>query len=550
MKYSIVVGAVTAIVIAAGTALTPATPVRAQQPADVLLLGGRVLDGAGNPWQWLDIGVTGDRITFVGNVRASRITARDTLHVDGLLVTPGFWDVHSHATLDTEQGRFARAPLYQGITTVVLGMDGNGSADIENIFEGYRSAGMALNALRFVGHGTARSEAMGVADRQPTPQELQQMKDYVRRGMEQGAVGFSTGLFYSPGYFADTDEVVELARIAAEYGGIYDTHDRDLGAAYRGIGYHASVREGIEIGERAGLPVVFSHFNPQGTHLYGRADEGAQLIEEARARGVNVMAGQHVYTATHASLSAYAMPRWAVVGGADSMRSRFADPAARRRIQTETLGMLEIRGGAGRIVFTQRDPELNGRTLADVAQGWNLSVPDAVMRILSTGNASVMNMDLYDDANTRFLAQQEWMMTCTDGYTPSDLTSTAHPRSYGAFTRKLRLFVLDEQLITLPFAVRGMTSLAASFYGFPQRGEIREGFYADIAVFDLDRLGDPATYERPHQLAEGTVHVLVNGQLALRDGEATGVLAGRPLPRERGHAVPAATRAEGAGVPR
>jgi N-acyl-D-amino-acid deacylase len=510
----------------------------AQVRVDLLIAGGRVLDGAGNPWQWLDVGVSGDRIVFVGNARASAITARDTLRAHGLLVTPGFWDVHSHADLAAEHGRRALPPLYQGITTVVVGVDGDGTADVAGVFARYRANGIAVNALRFVGHGSARSAAMGVADRAPTPQELQHMRDYVRRGMEQGAVGFSTGLFYSPGYFANTDEVVELARVAAEYGGVYDTHDRDLGAAYQGIGYHASVREGIEIGERAGLPVIFSHFNPQGTHLYGRANEGARLIDEARARGVNVMAGQHVYTATHSSLSAYALPRWAVVGGSAEMRKRFEDPATRRRLEREIGAMLVVRGGAGKLVFTERKPELNGRSLEQVAHAWNLSVPDAVMRILSAGNASVMNMDLYDIENTRYLARQEWMMTCTDGYTPLDLSSISHPRSYGAFTRKLRRFVLDENIITLPFAIRGMTSLAASFYGFQQRGQIREGFYADIAVFDLDGLRDRATYEQPHQYAEGTVHVVVNGQVAFRDGSPTGVLAGRPLPRERGHAAP------------
>lgn len=249
------------------------------------------------------------------------------------------------------------------------------------------------------------------------------------------------------------------------------------------------------------------------------------------------MAGQHTYLATNSSLSAYAMPRWAVVGGAAAMRARFADPQTRRQIHGETMEMLVVRGGPGKIIFSDRNPELNGRSLEEVARRWNLSVPDAVMRILEAGGASVMNMDLYDIENTRFLAQQEWMMTCTDGYTPQDLTSISHPRSYGSFTRKLRTFVLDEGLISLPFAIRGMTSLAANFYGFQHRGQVREGFFADIAVFDLQRIRDLATYERPHQYSEGTVHVVVNGQVAFRDGAPTAALAGRPLPRERGHAA-------------
>jgi N-acyl-D-amino-acid deacylase len=521
-----------------------------QQPADqtfdVLLLNGWVLEGSGSPWFQQDIGIAGDRIAFIGNARVAGVVARDTLDVRGLVVTPGFWDVHNHAQLDTEHGRHALPMLYQGITTVVQGVDGAGTNQIAAEFARYRSQGIAVNVVRYVGHGAARGAVMGVADRAPTAAELHRMREYVRRGMEEGAVGLSSGLFYSPGSFADTDEVVELARVAAEYGGSYDTHDRDLGVAYQGIGYLASTREAIEIGERAGTPVIFSHFNAQGVHNHGRAVEGARLVEEARARGVNVMAGQHVYTATHSSLSAYALPRWASVGGQDEVRRRFRDPAIRQRLAREIPEMLEPRGGAEKIVFTAQRDGLNGRSLAEVASGWGLSVPDAVMRILDDGNAGVMNLDLYDEENTRFLAQQEWMMTCTDGYTPIFGEGTVHPRSYGAFTKKLRSYVLDEGIISLPFAIRGMTSLASQFYGFPDRGLLREGFHADIAVLDLERLRDLADFQNAHQYAEGTVHVLVNGRIAFRDGQPTGELAGRPLPRERGHVGGVSTRASAA----
>ena len=183
-------------------------------------------------------------------------------------------------------------------------------------------------------------------------------------------------------------------------------------------------------------------------------------------------------------------------------------------------------------MFSDRRPELNGKTLADLARAWQLTVPDAVMRIVDERDASVMNLDLYDDRNTRLLAQKEWMMTCTDGYTPEDMTSISHPRSYGSFTKKL-MMARDDGLISLPFAVRGMTSLPAGFYGFKDRGTIAEGFYADIAVFDLAKIRDLATYEQPHQYSQGTVHVIVNGKFAFRDGKPTGTLAGVPLARSR-----------------
>jgi N-acyl-D-amino-acid deacylase len=512
--------------------LFAATALSAQQrPVDLLLLNGHVLDGAGNPWVKADVGVTGDRIRFVGNARDARVTARDTVDVAGLLITPGFVDMHSHAELETPHGKAGQSFLYQGITTVVIGVDGGGPANVRETMEGYLKSGMGVNALTYVGQGAARGAVMGAADRPPTPEETAAMKAFIRRGMEEGAIGMSTGLFYVPGFYARTDEVVELNRVAAEYGGIYDTHDRDLGAAYRSIGFQASMREAIEIGERAGTPVIFSHLNPQGRHNYGKAAEAVRIIQEARARGVNVMAAQHPYTATQSSLSAYTIPRWASVGGRDAMLRRFGHPDTARMLDVQTMEMLDIRGGAEKILFVDRRPELNGKTLAQVALELELPVPAAVRRVLAGGNASVMNLDLYDLENAKLLARQDWMMTCTDGRTPPPGAEIVHPRPYGAFTRKLRLFVLEDSVITLPFAVRGMTSLAWTFMGIPDRGLIKPGFYADIAVFDVARIRDKATYQQPHQYSEGTVHVLINGRFALRDGKATTVLAGRPILR-------------------
>jgi len=512
--------------------LAVAIPLSAQQhPLDLLLVNGRVLDGAGNPWLRQDVGIAGDRIQFVGNARDARVSARDTIDVTGLLITPGLVDMHSHAELGTPHGKAALSFLYQGITTVVIGVDGGGPANVRQTMEGYLRGGMGVNASTYVGQGAARGAAMGAADRPPTPQEMAAMKAFIRRGMEEGAIGMSTGLFYVPGYYAKTDEVVELNRVAAEYGGIYDTHDRDLGAAYHSIGFQASMREAIEIGERAGTPVIFSHLNPQGRHNYGKAADAVRIIEEARARGVNVMAAQHPYTATQSSLSAYTIPRWASVGGQAAMLRRFENADTARMLDVQTMEMLDIRGGAEKILFVDRRPELNGKTLAQVASGLGLPVPAAVRRVLTGGNASVMNLELYDLENAKLLARQEWMMTCTDGRTPPPGAEMVHPRPYGAFTRKLRLFVLEDSVITLPFAIRGMTSLAWTFLGVPDRGLIKPGFYADLAVFDVAGIRDQATYEQPHQYSEGTVHVLVNGRFALRNGNATGILSGRPILR-------------------
>ena len=503
---------------------------RSQPAADLLLVGGLVHDGSGQPPARQDVGVLGDRISFVGDAAAAGLDAPVVVDVDGLMVTPGFIDMHSHAELTADYGRDALPFLQQGVTTVAIGVDGGGTPDVAERFAGLEGR-IGVNAFAYAGHGEIRRRVIGEDDRAPAPAELDEMRALVRQAMNEGAFGLSTGLFYVPGYYATTEEVIELARVAAEFDGIYDTHDRDLGASYRGVGYLNSIREAIRIGEAAGARVIFSHFNAQGANNYGRAPEGARLIEEARARGVEVAAAQHVYTATQSNLAAYAIPRWASNGGREEMLERFRDPETVRRLNVETMEMLAIRGGADKLLFADPRPELNGRTLAVVAAEWELPVPAAVRRILTEDNAAVMNLDLYDIENTRYLARQPWMMTCTDGRTPSPTQNVTHPRVFGAFTRKLRQFVLDERIITMPFAVRSMTGLAADFLRLDDRGYLRAGAIADIAVFDAERIRDRATYEQPRQPSEGTVHVLVNGRFAIRDGDATGALAGRPIRR-------------------
>ena len=501
--------------------------VRSQPAADLLLVGGFVYDGSGQPPGRQDVGVVGERISFVGDAAAAGLDAAVVVDVDGLMVTPGFIDMHSHAELTEDYGQDALPFIHH---TVAIGVDGGGTPDVAEVFAGLEGR-IGVNAFAYVGHGEIRERVIGEVDRAPTAAELNEMRALVRQAMNEGAFGLSTGLFYVPGYYATTEEVIELARVAAAFDGIYDTHDRDLGASYRGVGYLNSIREAIRIGEDAGMRVIFSHFNAQGASNYGRAPEGARLIEEARARGVEVAAAQHVYTATQSSLAAYAIPRWASNGGREDMLERFRDPETVRRLDVETREMLAIRGGADKLLFADPRPELNGRTLAAVAAEWELSIPAAVRRIITAGNAAVMNLDLYDIENTRYLARQAWMMTCTDGRTPYPTQNVTHPRVFGAFTRKLRQFVLDERIITMPFAIRSMTGLAADFLHLDDRGYLRAGAIADIAVFAGDRIRDRATYDHPRQPAEGTVHVLVNGRFAIRDGDATGALAGQPIRR-------------------
>jgi N-acyl-D-amino-acid deacylase len=509
-----------------------------QATYDLILAGGSVVDGSGQEPFAADVGVRGGRIAAVGDLASA--PAAERIDVSGLVVAPGFIDMHSHAELEEDYGRDGRPFLAQGITTVVMGVDGGGTWEVGARLSHWTRDGLGVNALAFVGHGAIRREVLGMADRAPEPDELDRMKAMVRQGMEEGALGLSTGLFYTPGYYASTEEVIELAQVAAGWdGAIYDTHDRDLGATYQGIGYDASVAEGIRIGEESGLRVIFSHFNPQGAPNYGRAEVGARMIEEARERGVEVWAAQHPYTATQSNLMAYALPRWATAGGAPEIRRRFAHPDTLEILRRQITESLAMRGGPEKILFGDPDPRLNGKTLAEVAAEWGATVPAAVRRILEeNGNASVMNLELYDPANTRYLASQPWMMTCTDGRTPAEGQRVVHPRVYGAFPKKLRDFALDDDLLSLPFVIRSFSGLAADFLRLGDRGYVRDGMRADLTVLDLEQYRDLATYMEPHQYARGAVHVLVNGVFAVRAGEFTGAMAGQAL-RADGSAVEA-----------
>ena len=496
---------------------------------DVVLVGGTVYDGSGGEPFVADVGIEDGMITAVGDLADA--TAFEALDVSGLLVAPGFIDAHSHAELDEPWGRDAHTFLTQGITTVVLGLDGGGSPDVASVLEGWEELGIGVNALYFVGHNAVRRRVMGNEPRAPEPAELDSMKALVRKGMEEGAFGLSTGLFYTPGTFSETGEVIELAQAAAEWeGAIYDTHDRDLGATWGGVGYDASVAEAIRIAEESGLRGIFSHFNPQGATNYGRAAVGARMIEEARARGVEMYAAHHPYTATQSNLRSYALPRWSSSGTTEEVLARFEHPDSAEILRAQILESLAMRGGAEKILIVEEDERLNGRTLAALAVEWDQTVPETVRTVIAEwGNASVMNLDLYDIENTRYLARMPWMMTCTDGRTPAPGQRVGHPRAAGAFPRKMRLFVQEGGDIDLAFAIRSFSGLAADFFGLNDRGYVEEGRRADVVVLDLDAYHDRATMEEPRLLSEGVVHALVNGRFAIRDGDFLGVLAGMAL---------------------
>jgi len=513
-------------------ALVPALPLSAaaQQPYDLVIRNGRVLDGTGVPWYYADVAISGDRIAAVGDLEGAR--ARRVIDASGLFVAPGFIDVHTHAApgLATPELSSAEPLLAQGLTTVIVNPDGGGPVDLAEQRARLLEHGLGVNLALLIGHGSVRQEVLGMEDRAPTPQELERMRELVRAAMEAGAFGMSSGLYYSPGSYATTEEVIELAKVVGDYGGLYTSHIRD--EADYNIGVVAAVDELIRIAREAGIPGIVTHIKALGPRVWGYSQAMIERIERARAEGVEVWADQYPYEASGTSITGALVPRWALVGGPDSLRARIENPQTLRRLRADMLDNLDRRGGAARLSFRryEPDPSIEGRTLQEVAAQRGLEPVDLAIELLETGGAGFVSFNMKTEDAELFM-RQPWTMTCSDGDLERMGVGKPHPRSYGTFPRKIRVYVLERGVIDLATAVRSMTGLSATVFRLDDRGYLRPGAAADIVVFDLDRLRDTATYDDPHQLAEGMVHVLVNGEFAIESGQLTGELNGRVLSR-------------------
>jgi N-acyl-D-aspartate/D-glutamate deacylase len=356
------------------------------------------------------------------------------------------------------------------------------------------------------------------------------MRTLVRTGLEAGAFGLSSGPYYAPGSFATTEELIDLARIAAEHGGVYTSHIRDE-ADYT-IGVVAAVDEVIRVATEAGLPGIVTHIKALGPRVWGYGGALVKRIERAREAGIEVYADQYPYEASSTSLAAALLPRWAQAGGGDSLHARLANSEVRARIRTEMIDNLDRRGGAGRIQFASWEPDrsVEGSTLADYAARQNLEAVDAALSMIEQSSPGIVSFNM-DEDDIEVLMRQPWTMTSSDGTLVEMGSGVPHPRAYGTFPRKLRSYVMERRVIALEDAIRSMTSLSADVMHVRDRGMLRDGAFADIVVFDLAKLRDAATYQEPHQLAEGMVHVIVNGRFAIDDGAFSDVLHGRVLSR-------------------
>ena len=483
-------------------------------PADLIIRNGRVIDGTGAPARSADVAITGDRITFVGDAARSNVTARRTIDARGLIVAPGFVDPHTHALEDLNSNDPKRRAnlnyLMQGVTTVITGNDGGGPFEVARTLERWKSQGIGSNAALLVGYGSVRQAVLRSSDARPTPAQLDSMRALVDKGMREGAIGMSTGLYYAPQNFGTTEEVIELAKVASRHGGIYDSHLRDE-SSYT-IGLLAAIREAVRIGREANLPVNVSHIKALGVDVWGRSDSAIAIIEAARASGGKpVTADQYPYTASGSSVGASLLPRWAEAGGRDSLLARIADAPTRARLVTDMTENLRRRGGAEALLISStRDTTILGRTLAQIATARGVSPVEAAIQIIMNGGASVASFNMNEKDIEAFM-KRPWVMTGSDG-------SGGHPRKYGTFPKKWAEYVREKKVLTPEAFVRQSSALTAETFGIKDRGVLAAGKFADVVVFDEATFRDRSTYQKPTELATGVRYAIVNGKVAVDGG--------------------------------
>jgi N-acyl-D-aspartate/D-glutamate deacylase len=496
--------------------------------ADLLIRNGRVIDGTGSAARRADVAIAGDRITFVGDAARANITARRTIDARGLIVAPGFIDPHTHALEDLNSSDPKRRAnlnfLMQGVTTVITGNDGGGPFDVARTLEQWKAQGIGSNGVLLVGYGSVRGAVMGMSDGKASPAQLDSMRALVERGMREGAVGMSAGLYYAPQSYGSTEEVIELAKIAGRHGGLYDTHMRDE-SSYT-IGLLGAIREAIRIGREGNLPVNISHIKALGVDVWGRSDSAIAIVEAARASGAKVTADQYPYTASGSSVGASLLPRWAEAGGRDSLRARIADAPTRARLVKDMTDNLRRRGGPESLLMTStRDSTILGKTLAQIAAARGVPPVEAAIQIILNGGSSVASFNMNEKDIEAFM-RRPWVMTGSDG-------SGGHPRKYGTFPKKWAEYVKEKKVLTPEAFVHQSSALTAQTFGLRDRGVLAQGKYADVVVFDDATFRDRATYQKPTELATGMKYVVVNGEVVVDNGAYANITPGVGITRAR-----------------
>ncbi len=492
---------------------------------DLVIQNGTVYDGSGTAAVSADIGIKDGSIIKI----AEKIKPKESLLIDAgkMIVAPGFIDIHTHcdSELLKEGMNDVRNYLMQGVTSVVTGNCGGGTYEVDRFFKKLDSIGTGTNIIHLVGHNTIRREVMGMEDRKPTDEELERMKEMLKKGMEEGAAGFSTGLWYTPGAYSSTDEVVELTKVAKEYGGIYATHIRD--ESNYSVGLKEAVREAISIGGQTGIKVQISHIKA-GAPLWGISEEICKMIEEAKENGINIFADQYPYNASSTSLAAVLLPARVLADG--KMKERLQDTELLPQIKKEITVNFDRAGGPEGLIIASynHDRSLDGKNFSEISNIKNMSVVEAAIDLLLNGNPSVVSFNMKESDVINFM-KKDYVMTCSDGHIFKPEDSKPHPRNYGAFTRKIRKYVIEDKIISMEHAIRAATSLPAKMIGLQDRGYIKTGHKADIVIFDPETIRDIATFSYPHQYSEGIVYLLINGNVVIEKGKYNGKLAGEHI---------------------
>jgi dihydroorotase/N-acyl-D-amino-acid deacylase len=498
---------------------------------DVLIRGGTVVDGTGAPGYAADVAVRGDRIVRVSRTPLDPAGAAVVIDATGKVVSPGFVDLHTHLDpLLRLPG--AESHVRQGVTTALGGPDGGGPWPFAPYLDSVQAVGVGMNVGFLAGHNTIRQAVMGLENRDPTPEELERMEAMVAQSMDEGAWGMSTGLKYLPGAFSKLDELVALSRVAGERGGIYTSHLRE-----EGLGLVQGVAEAMEIGRRARIPVVLTHHKVVGQPMWGASARTLAMVDSARAAGTDVMIDQYPYTASYTGITVL-VPAWALAGGTKDFLARMDDPALADSILAGIeFNIMNDRGGNDlhRVQFAlvDWDQSLEGKTLWDLAEREGVEPTPAngarlVVEVIRRGGASAI-FHAMDEGDVEAIMRHPMTMIASDGRLTQPGEGHPHPRWYGTFPRVLGVYVREKAVLGLEEAVHKMSGMPAHRMGLTARGEVREGWFADLVVFDPATVKDMATFENPHQYPVGIPWVLVNGKVAVDDGVFTDVRSGRVL---------------------
>ncbi len=485
---------------------------------DIIISNGKIIDGSGNPWYYGDIGIVSDKIVKIACLKDEKAKLR--INAAEMFVTPGFIDIHTHSDNNILTIPTADNSVHQGLTTIVAGNCGGSPLPLGEFFEKVQNTGISINFISLVGHNSVRRKVMGSENRPPSEAELNEMKKLVAEAMQQGAFGLSTGLYYTPGNYAATEEIIELARIVSDYGGIYVSHLRD--ESDYNIGLIEAVKEAVFIGEAANIPVQISHLKCLGKPVWHKSDDILELIHKGREKGIDVRFDQYPYTASNTGLWGAVVPAWAQEGGSKMFFKKLEDPEISDKLRSGIQSNIVRRGGPGSLFILNE-----GKYLSELAESWGLDPTDAVIKIQREGGSSVIsfNMTDYDLEN---IIQNPVGMIGSDGSISSKLKA-GHPRAFGTFPRVFEVYVKEKKILTWEEAVRKMSSAPANRLGLTDRGLIRPGMIADLVIFNPETIRSKANYENPGEYPEGINYVIINGVPVIENGKHTGIRAGKVL---------------------